>query len=356
MSGRSFICARKVGPNSGRIVRPERGRGTRSPLEENRTLRFGALLLFAACVTPAPFVPTDPAIPPDVAGLACAAAGVKAQALLATDEFSRCEHDSDCAEVAPVVSGACGRFVNAATFEAHFDTFQAQTNECTQAVQLVPLCPRLRAQCVAGRCAGDSISELPDECESGKKALRTAAAAANTCAEDEECTLLEGDIVGTAAFAKATRTEQDGLARVCGSRAPVLHGMKQPPGAQAFCFERRCHSSADERAARLTTVVRSTSFTDPQFDQACFSRAFTEAFNLGKYRGARGSFQIQVNLRVDASARIGQFQFIKPSNLSEETRAALAHRLHECPALQPGRRRGKPVPVMVLYRFTFLAE
>jgi hypothetical protein len=301
-------------------------------------------------------VPTEPAIPPDVAGLACAAAGVKAQELLATEEFSRCDHDSDCAEVAPVVSGSCGRFVNTTTFEAHFDTFQAQTNECTQAVQLVPLCPPLRAQCVEGRCAGDSISEMPDECESGKKALRTAAAAANSCREDEECTLLEGNIVGSVAFANGSRTAQDALARACGSRAPVLHGMKQPPGVHAFCFERRCHSSDDERAARLTTVVRSTSFTAPEFDKDCFVRAFTEAFNLRKFKGQGGSFEIEVMLRVDASARLSQFQFVKPSNLSAETRAALAHRLHDCPARQPGRRRGKPVPVMLLHRFTFITD
>lgn len=314
-----------------------------------------ALVLLTSCVVTPKFVPTEPEMPPDLAATACAAAGVKAGETLNDDAFAACEHDSDCAEVSPLVSGTCGRFANAATFDAHLAIFEAQTDACSQAVQVVPVCPALRAACVAGRCAGEALSELPDECDERKKALRAAANAANTCDEDADCTLLAGDIAGSVAFSQKAREEQDALAKACGSPAPVLYGMRQPPGVQAFCFEHRCSSQRDEKAAKLTTVVRSSSsLKDPQFDQTCFGKAFVEAFQLSDHSARRNSFLIAVKVRVDASARLSQFQFIEPPGLSVAARGALAARLHACPALQPARLKGKPVPVMVTYRFIYL--
>lgn len=313
-----------------------------------------ACILITGCVTPK-FVPQSPEIAPDLAAAACSAAGVNALEALNDETFTACDHDTDCAEVSPLVSGTCGHFVNAATFDAHLATFEAQTKACSQAVQLVPVCPSLRAACSAGRCLGESRFELPDECAEGKKALRTAVNPANICNEDADCTLLVGDIVGSVSFSKSSRDAQDSLAKVCGSPAPVLYGMRQPPGVQAFCFEHRCSSERDEKAGKLRTVVRSSSsLKEPEFDQPCFSRAFIEAFKLNDHSKAPPSFGIAMKLRVDESARLSQFQFIDPPRLSVAARSALAARLHDCPALQPARLKGTPVPVMITYRFTFL--
>ena len=68
------------------------------------------------------------------------------------------------------------------------------------------------------------------------------------------------------------------------------------------------------------------------------------------------SFEISVKLRVDASARLSQFQFLDAPWLGVAARSALAARLHACPALQPARLKGTPVPVMITWRFTFLLE
>lgn len=319
------------------------------------TTRFALAVLLTSCATTKPFVPTEPEVAPDVAALACATAGLKSEETLKLEGFTACERDSDCAEVSALVSGTCGVFVSTKAFEAKLDVFEAQTNACSQAVQVVPVCPALRAACIAGRCTGEALSELPDDCAESKKTLRVAANRANTCNEDADCTLLAGDIVGSVAFSNESRAAQDALSLACGMRAPVLYGMRQPPGLQAFCFEHRCSSDRDAQAAKFTTVVRSSSsFKEPEFDGPCFAKAFTEAFSLGDHRDGKHSFSIAVRLRVDASARLSQFQFLEPQGLTVAAKAALAARIHACPALQPARLKGTPVPVMLVYRFTFL--
>lgn len=134
---------------------------------------------------------------------ACLDAITRSGERLASDEFATCARDSDCRGVSALLSGHCGTIANAKVFDAHLEEFRAQTATCGPVLQLAPACLRLQPVCRESRCAGEPISEMPDECAELRASLEADAEKANTCSVDAECTLTERDRPTTVAFVAA---------------------------------------------------------------------------------------------------------------------------------------------------------
>ncbi|MDP1828855.1 MAG: hypothetical protein Q8L48_36680 [Archangium sp.] len=306
-------------------------------------MRLIVVCLFAGCatVTPPPPGPPPPPPEPNPAERACLAAVAETDALLGTDALLTCERDLDCAGVSPLVAGHCGVFVNARAFEAHRAQFEAQQLTCNPVVQLVPRCPRLRPACNAGRCFGDTIAELPDECAELRKSFQDAAKRAASCKADDECTLVGEDLPTSIGFATGSVEQQEQLSKTCGTVPPALFATRPAP-VETFCVEGRCMSEKGD--PKFTTVVRTDrKLTPPEIDGDClFERFYASLQNPGMLRGKR--WELHFKTTFDLNGDMNQFEFISPANLTRETQAAAAARFRECKAT-PVKYRGKPITV-----------
>lgn len=305
-------------------------------------MRLIVVCLLAGCatVTPPPPGPPPPPPEPNPAERACLAAVAETDALLGTDALLACERDLDCAGVSPLVAGHCGVFVNARAYEAHRAQFEAQQLTCSPVVQLVPRCPRLRPACNAGRCFGETIAELPDECAELRKTFMAAAGRAANCTVDDECTLIEGDLPTSTAFAAESIAQQEELSKACGTVPPALYATRPAP-VEAFCFEGRCMS--EKGNPKFTTVVRTDrKLTPPEIDGKCLFDSFYSALKNPSALPSR--WELHFKTTFDLHGDMNQFEFISPANLTRETQAAVAARFRECKAT-PVKYRGKPISV-----------
>lgn len=304
-------------------------------------------VVLAGCATktttaPPPAPPRKPS-EPSVTERACLAALDETNERFAAPELVRCEHDLDCRAVAPLVSGRCNVFANAAAFEAQREAIRAQVATCEPVVQVVPRCPRLRPTCQSGRCAGEPISELPDECTELTESLLTDAKKGNACQLDEECTVLGGTPTSVA-FVSASLERREHLARACGTVPPPLFAVKEAT-EEAFCVAGRCVS---ERASpQFTTVVRGKrQLVPPELDHECIKDRFLATFRDPREFYVRPREWVLVYVaNLDTEGRQNQFEFVVPSGLSVEAQHAFASRLSECRAKQPARYRGKPIAI-----------
>lgn len=307
--------------------------------------------LLVGCATmDLPPLPTDAPLEPNAVERSCMDAISNAGALLASEEFTTCQRDSDCRGISPLLSGRCETVANAKVFEAHLDDFRAQTATCDPVVQLVPRCVRLQPVCRAGRCAGEPISELPDECAELRSALEVDADRENTCAVDAECTVMEDDRPTSVAFLAASIDRQEALARACGTAPPMLFVAHEAP-TEAFCVMNRCVT--EKANPKFTTVVKDRRrFTPPEIDTDCVTAQFTDAFkNLHRRR----EWFVEFVANLDANGRLNQYEFIAPVGLSLQAQRALASRLSDCRA-QPARYRGKPIAIRKRMRIKWVSK
>ena len=313
---------------------------------------MGCATRMAASPTPAPAPLPVKEAEPNPVERACLEQISRSGERLASEEFATCARDSDCRGISALLSGLCGTIANARRFDAHLDEFQTQTAICDPVVQLVPRCLRLRPVCREGRCAGEPVSEMPDECTELRASLEADAQKANTCNVDAECTVTENDRPTSVAFRAGALDRQEALARACGTVPSLLYVVRHQP-IESFCVNQRCMT--EKSNPQFTTVVHDTAFRPPELDRECIIRQFKAAFTDWRKLVDRKRWSIDYFASLDARGRQNQFEFVAPADLSLETQRALASRLIECRA-KPATWRGKPIAIRERFRITWIID
>lgn len=267
---------------------------------------------------------------------------VRSNAVL-LEELKHCEADVDCREVASLVAGHCGTFVNELAFTAQRETVSENLHACDSIPQVVFPCPKLRAACRQNRCEGEPIAEIPEECSEQTAALTTAAAASRACTEDQQCGLFLG-VATTNEWLGANVKPRSALSLACGTTLEPLFAIP-PPGPRLgeapfpICNAGRCEVLDGTEKFTTTVSAKSDSLEVTQPDECINS--FVRSLH-----GRLVNLSFRVSIARDGS--LNQFEFFEPESLSPAAARLFAYQLHQC--RMPVVRGGHPVSVRMTYR------
>ncbi|MGV3623027.1 MAG: hypothetical protein ACO1OB_19565 [Archangium sp.] len=292
------------------------------------------LVLLTSCATSTAPTKTENA-PLTGVEVACMEAVRSNAQLLATDELTQCENDVDCREVAALVSGRCGTFVNEREFVSRQRTVRENLHACDTIPQVVFPCPKLRAACRQHRCEGEPIAEIADDCAEQTAKLKASSSASLRCTEDSQCqAFLNG--AATSQWLEENAPQRSALSLACGTTVEPLFAVdarKRRASDEPFpaCNDGRCVILKGDET--YTTKVRADSLPLDKVTEIdpCFINVLI--------RARMPKMVVRATVAHDGS--VNQFEFLHPSNLTPAAMRSYAYQLHQCRV--PFTRGGQPV-------------
>ncbi|MBL8910657.1 MAG: hypothetical protein JNM17_08155 [Archangium sp.] len=297
--------------------------------------RLALVLVLSSCALTkkAPSLSSEPT----AQDLACQQALTDGSARFDEASLTACTHDFDCREVSPLIAGKCGAFVNGDAFGARRTEF-ARGSVCDGVVLVVPRCTRLRPVCVAGRCGGEPVAQIVEECEERNAALNRARTAANVCVEDTDCAVMSQKAATSKKFFDSAAKEREQLARACGAMPPQLFVALDEP-TTAFCVAGVCQT--DRQFTTTVRAKRGYEYEDTwaESKRGCVFEALEDS--VSESLGMR-DLELSFKVTLSEAGEMNEFEFVQ--QIPPSIAYAFAARLHACEGPRVT-RRGKPVSV-----------